>query len=1711
MVGEKLKETTSTVEKLQKLGKDEDTNEDLVRKEKKLLPEQQVKRSNSNNSTLGVINLVNSKNKGNKVNDEKPIRRVKTDDNQMVVTRMTTRNYSRIQPKCPNLSLDENNSTRDQNISLVTNESRIKMTASSSGVGSSHADRHCFIGEKKVDGVESKENTGSKSPVQNNQTSKAGTVSTATASDSNIFCTKGNFVYLMRGGRLIRRFKKRDNKGRGDCLFRVFSNHIFGFEGQHFEMRSRIVEFVCSHWNELVDQLRAMSVVRFYENAEQYKHVMGARGEYGTDFELSMFVRMYNVPVRVFCEEEFTKRIIQAGSLKSPSESKSELLNILFIGDAKFGHWLELLEDKSAITSGQTAEFETTDSRLISEITTDQNFDDAHSDGSADSGARRKLCETEECPTNVELSSQNEAEELPVSRVLDEADTRKNLEGNGPNDTLPSKNPSAHTELDARETQGNFSDPEIPQHQKSQPASPARNETLTSEVYMQSSILSQITGTQLREKINDDINRRLRDTGIPCYARQQHGEDVFEFGELDRGSSSSYEESSSKSSHSSSSSESEAMSSDSTDEEERCDVNSSKGRSSDKSDELSDGVAKKTRKKLGRNNGRKLKKKSKKKKKRKSKPGAVFSVNLGAYEILRADLRAPSTVNPREDTWCPELIKFAYEKIVVETIGCTCFLSPYGRVRENRNSIVAYARCGFVNHEQRFKFKFERLDDPNVTLVISSTGPIKFHHRSIAAGEKLHFKQVRGSVRTKLIHTLSQRSVREVENDQAEKHLDRIDVISDGHMLDLRNRNVAYRVKSEQNMTGRLTLQSTHLSDLIQLGVEHSKMKTGRYVQHVGIPLRVEMYTDSALETTRGRKKKVGHMDATANICKEPQDFVGKLIMIYTLVYRHDDELVRIAELITCDHSTPSISNWLSNVRANIERSSIPGVKMPLFDIIIIDWSWVELHALLKAWNDMDIRSYLRLVFHCIDNGIPFPLAIVILYICYAHFMHLVSRSIDKNFPVYKSEGGKELKKTLLECMSVIALTRDWKKMQNIFQHFCTFLCARSMALARESLQHIVKELDKQEFAKLGDIVNLQSESIEEEIRYKENDSDALYVSSPFYQVFSKLAHKTPDYLLKRKDSPENEPVTNIHYNPKFLDHMLRRWMPYVCLWSSLVLKKMDMNISRMTQAYIEAWHRVMKKKVLMDNSNASVGDVVRALERDHNRTIGRIHLGVPLAGTSNSRQKPHYPEEQCNPVSQEGFKRKKKKAKGPGYSQGFRIRKQAEDTSDSDEADIEDEKSQAKTKEPKPALRSRHSAKNTKKDEVPKIKTEKVDDSEKLEGRKTKAHQHAETELTVQEESIYSCGGSSDSSDDLTSILHRKMEENRDIPSRVDSSVGSKNCSIDPNERHRELYEDLPKYINGLVTDPTFYSSSRSRMVNVARYSSHNSAVNNEFSVSARDFSKLMSKNGWLSGDVIDYALANIADQCDDVTHIGTIDSHRIVGEGSDGRHRFPTRWKLLSLKNVKDRIIMGYTFNLHWRLIYINIPAKKFYLLDPYKDGSDEERACRKFKEFLAKCHVDSSFHELAQVDWTFDKMEDLRAYQDPLDSSSCGIFLTCYAEDLALKKALRRQFDIEASRRELGDRILSASENLSERCIHCGLLVDKKGVVCIICHGISHCHCICESHMDSDLEGPDIPCKASYQDAKMYREAKKKIAANLDLSQPFICKLCKRYFEI
>ncbi|KAJ8686043.1 hypothetical protein QAD02_021836 [Eretmocerus hayati] len=73
-----------------------------------------------------------------------------------------------------------------------------------------------------------------------------------------------------------------------------------------------------------------------------------------------------------------------------------------------------------------------------------------------------------------------------------------------------------------------------------------------------------------------------------------------------------------------------------------------------------------------------------------------------------------------------------------------------------------------------------------------------------------------------------------------------------------------------------------------------------------------------------------------------------------------------------------------------------------------------------------------------------------------------------------------------------------------------------------------------------------------------------------------------------------------------------------------------------------------------------SIADTVRHLKRDHERTIVNIQLNVPLAGTSTSRNKPHYPEHISNPMIREGFKRKIKERKGEGSCECRQITKAA-------------------------------------------------------------------------------------------------------------------------------------------------------------------------------------------------------------------------------------------------------------------------------------------------------------------------------------------------------------------------------------------------------------------------------------------------------------------
>lgn len=69
-------------------------------------------------------------------------------------------------------------------------------------------------------------------------------------------------------------------------------------------------------------------------------------------------------------------------------------------------------------------------------------------------------------------------------------------------------------------------------------------------------------------------------------------------------------------------------------------------------------------------------------------------------------------------------------------------------------------------------------------------------------------------------------------------------------------------------------------------------------------------------------------------------------------------------------------------------------------------------------------------------------------------------------------------------------------------------------------------------------------------------------------------------YALKEKELKTEElgvDVTNKYYAPEFVEYITLEFMPFITMCGSLMLNLVDPNISRVSNAYFESHHKVIK------------------------------------------------------------------------------------------------------------------------------------------------------------------------------------------------------------------------------------------------------------------------------------------------------------------------------------------------------------------------------------------------------------------------------------------------------------------------------------------------------------------------------------------------------
>lgn len=406
------------------------------------------------------------------------------------------------------------------------------------------------------------------------------------------------------------------------------------------------------------------------------------------------------------------------------------------------------------------------------------------------------------------------------------------------------------------------------------------------------------------------------------------------------------------------------------------------------------------------------------------------------------------------------------------------------------------------------------------------------------------YKQLRGQERVEMKELLKYQSATSLWIDI--QNNTNLEIKKDGHMQNLKPLNVLHKAATED--VERLQLQSSDLNDLFEMYVVDNKTNSDPFMRHVSFPTTVHLWCSGDLSLMHGQKKIILHIDATGISCRKPLKNESK-ILYYGIVAKDDLSIITLAHMITSLHDTGSISFFLMQYKNFVIKEK---KRWPLAQAITSDWSWVFIHGILQQWNLININGYLNIMYaYCAKKVTP-PAGLTILKICFAHFIKMVSRTIKNNLSEFD-----EIKSMLLECTSLLCLSRSLDELDAYFKHICYLLLSKNKSKARDSLKDFLNNLKSKVSEKMQDldeISNLENDNEDDEdvfiIELEEEEKKIdIFRYSPFYKHFQKIGIEVESKLAENED--KNTVIDNKYHAPKYVDRLLERWMAYVPLWSA--------------------------------------------------------------------------------------------------------------------------------------------------------------------------------------------------------------------------------------------------------------------------------------------------------------------------------------------------------------------------------------------------------------------------------------------------------------------------------------------------------------------------------------------------------------------------------
>ena len=344
-------------------------------------------------------------------------------------------------------------------------------------------------------------------------------------------------------------------------------------------------------------------------------------------------------------------------------------------------------------------------------------------------------------------------------------------------------------------------------------------------------------------------------------------------------------------------------------------------------------------------------------------------------------------------------------------------------------------------------------------------------------------------------------------------------------------------------------------------------------------PLWVYMWNEDQLRLWHHLcAEDIAYLDATGTIVR---DFMGKRVLYYATVVRHPKESnppMPVAEMITNDHSAPSIRTFIERFRT--DEGAIFKGKPQIPRQMNTDYSKAIILAALREFNGESLEQYLIRVFRILTKtALNEDLRFMVLHVGCSNFMSIMHRrlkAIMRSRKRSSSDGNTVCKQDdvwyrfNMYCVSLLVNARTLDEFDSILKDVATCLLnerqnndvLNSFGILWQMIHHMEQR---------GETFKTEEVSIkcerDEEDEDGENPNGEVH-NNPFNNCYIKLTatcKKSTTDNNEKEISDECQP--NRSYCPDFFA-IIESYLPEMPLWSGILLGSLDRYVDESLSEY---------------------------------------------------------------------------------------------------------------------------------------------------------------------------------------------------------------------------------------------------------------------------------------------------------------------------------------------------------------------------------------------------------------------------------------------------------------------------------------------------------------------------------------------------------------